>query len=138
MRKKGYIFLLLLLLLGPFGFTQGEANVWYFGNTGLKFPLGGGVPSVLTSNLSSFGKEGVTTIADAAGDLLFYTDGVTIFDKLGGTMANGTGIAGGYTSSQMGIIIPDPGNKKPILSFYSCLSRKNRKFNYARTLLLDY
>ena len=68
---------LVFLFIISFTFAQKEANVWYFGNkAGLDFNSGSAV--VLEDGvLDSF--EGVSTICDNDGNLLFYTDGIILF-----------------------------------------------------------
>lgn len=87
---------------------QGEANNWYFGeNAGLTF--NGGAPAALIDgNLNTI--EGCATISDAAGNLKFYTDGRTVYNRNHMTMPNGSGLQGNSSSSQSGLIVPHPGN----------------------------
>ncbi len=68
---------LLLLLLFPFILlSQGEFNQWRFGNgAGLNF--NSGTPSVVYSSISS--SEAAASVADCYGNLLFYTDGETVW-----------------------------------------------------------
>ena len=97
-----------LILLPILTFSQNEAAIWYFGqNAGLDFNSGS--PVVLTDGqLSTF--EGCATISDASGNLLFYTDGITVYDKNHNIMPNGTGLNGNSSSSQSAIIVPKPNN----------------------------
>ena len=105
--KKTLLVLLLLLNLFPV-FGQQEAAIWYFGrNAGLDF--NSGVPVPLTNGqLNTY--EGCATIADTNGNLLFYTDGITVWNRNHTTMANGFGLLGDPSSTQSGIIVPKPGN----------------------------
>ena len=103
--KKSVIFLLVLIPF--FAFSQKEAAFWYFGNlAGLDFNSGN--PVSTTGSLMSF--EGSATMSDCDGNLLFYTDGVTVWDNTHNEMTNGTGLLGNPSSTQSAIIIPDPGN----------------------------
>jgi hypothetical protein len=52
--------------------------------------------------------EGCSSISDTAGNLLFYTDGGTIWDATGTAMPNGTGLLGEVSSSQSALIIRKP------------------------------
>ena len=81
-------------------------NIWYFGNqAGLDFSSG--APVALTdSQMASL--EGVASISDANGDLLFYTNGVNVWDKNHAVMPNGTGLFGNVSTSQSAIIVPKP------------------------------
>ena len=104
--KKSVIFLLVLIPF--FAFSQKEAANWYFGDfSGLDFNTGS--PVVLTDGqISTF--EGCATISDYQGNLLFYTDGNTVWDNSHNIMSNGTGLLGDSSSSQSAIIVPRPNN----------------------------
>ncbi len=55
--------------------------------------------------------EGSASIADAGGKLLFYTDGVSVWNYTHQVMENGTGLMGDSSSTQSAIIVPQPGSK---------------------------
>ena len=100
---------MLLMLITTFCFqlnAQKEHNIWYFGeNAGLDF--NSGVPVPLTNGMLDTW-EGCATIADDNGNLLFYTDGITVWDKNHSVMPNGTGLLGNNSSSQSAIIVSKP------------------------------
>ena len=83
-----------------------EGNIWYFGqNAGLDF--NSGAPVALTDGqLNTL--EGCATISDQNGALLFYTDGMTVYDRNHGIMPNGTGLVGNNSSTQSSIIVGKP------------------------------
>ncbi len=54
--------------------------------------------------------EGCSSIADAAGNLLFYTDGATVYNSSHVTMANGTMLFGNNSACQACVIIKQPGS----------------------------
>jgi gliding motility-associated-like protein len=86
--------------------AQGEANIWYFGeNAGLDFNSGTPLP-LLDGQLNTI--EGCASISDNLGNLLFYTDGITVWNKNHQVMLNGTGLNGDISSSNSAIIIPKP------------------------------
>ncbi len=88
--------------------AQKEGCNWYFGeNAGLSFCTG--TPVALTDGALST-LEGVATISDHSGNLLFYTDGMTVYDALHNIMPNGTGLLGHPSSTQSGIIVKAPGS----------------------------
>ncbi len=98
--------IVILFLITNVGFAQREANIWYFGNNaGLDFNSGS--PSVLLDGVLST-EEGCATISTASGDLLFYTDGITIWNKDHLIMLNGTGLNGDVTSTHSALIVPKP------------------------------
>ncbi len=88
--------------------AQGQANVWYFGqNAGLDFNSGN--PVALT-NGQLYQLEGVASISDASGNLLFYTDGMAVWNKQHVTMPNGSGLMGDWSSTQSACIVQKPGS----------------------------
>jgi gliding motility-associated-like protein len=88
--------------------AQGPADNWYFG-TGAGLSFTGGAPVSLVGGMIS-SAEGVSSLSDAAGNLLFYTDGVTVFASNHSAMPNGTGLLGGNSSSQSAVAMPKPGS----------------------------
>lgn len=87
---------------------QNENKKWYFGqNAGLDFTSGSPVP--LTGSAMNT-PDNSATISDAAGNILFYSDGVTVWNRLHNVMSNGSGILGSSTGGQPATIVPHPGN----------------------------
>ena len=106
MKKR--IFLLTILFLSIAGFAQGETNIWYFGsNAGLDFNSGS--PVALTNGQINT-IEGSAVLSNNLGQLLFYTDGSTLYNKNHVVMQNGSGLMGHTSSSQSATIVPMPGN----------------------------
>lgn len=100
------LLLFILLFLSINCFSQGEANIWYFGRyAGLDFNSGN---PVALSNSRLTTNEGCATISNSNGQLLFYTDGITIWDKSHNIMPNGRGLLGHPSSTQSALIIPKP------------------------------
>lgn len=88
--------------------AQKEASIWYFGfNAGLDFNSGTPVP-LTDGQLST--REGGATMSDSNGNLLLYSDGMTVWNKNHQPMPNGTGLLGDTSTAQSGIIIPKPGD----------------------------
>lgn len=105
--KKLFSTITLIMLAGLL-FAQQERNIWYFGfGAGLDF--NSGAPTVLTNGALNT-DEGCSSICDANGDLLFYTDGITIWDRTHAVMLNGTGLTGDPSSTQSGLIVKKPGS----------------------------
>ena len=103
--------------------AQKEANNWAFGqNVGLTWNttqsltatgLAGTANAVLDglptfTRTSIVTQEGCFSLSDSDGNLLFYSDGMTIWDKNNAVMTNGTGLTGHNSSAQSGIILPYP------------------------------
>lgn len=80
--------------------------IWYFGeNAGINFNTD--PPTALTDGRVNT-IEGCASICDTNGNLLFYTDGRTVWNKYHDTMVNGTGLSGHPSSAQSALIIPKP------------------------------
>ena len=91
-----------LLLLG-----QGQGTHWYFGDrAGLRFDPDGSVTPLDNGRITTF--EGCATISDEFGNLLFYTDGIVVYDSTHEPMENGNGLLGDPSSTQSAIIVPKP------------------------------
>lgn len=105
--KKSYLLTFTILCVSTTFFAQHYAEKWYFGNmAGLDFS--GGAPTVITNSQMTAG-EGSASISDPeTGDLLFYTDGITVWDANNAVMPNGTGLMGGMSSTQAALIVPVP------------------------------
>ncbi|SEQ86890.1 gliding motility-associated C-terminal domain-containing protein [Hyunsoonleella jejuensis] len=88
--------------------AQKQAANWYFGeNAGLKFNLDNNSVNVVRDGRLST-REGCASISDDRGNLLFYTDGITIWNRNHNIMVNGNGLHGDSSSTQSGIIVPNP------------------------------
>jgi gliding motility-associated-like protein len=110
------IYLTIVLLMFIYtSFGQKQSNIWYFGkNAGLDFNHGS--PIVLEDgNMDNF--EGVSCISDRYGKLLFYTDGLTVYDKQHQIMQNGSDLAGHPSSTQSGVIVPVPNSETKYIIF---------------------
>ena len=107
--KKLQVILITIIIYGTHVVcAQNQANIWYFGNqAGIDFNSGS--PVALT-NSAMDQVEGCASIADANGNILFYTDGMTIWNSNNAVMPNGSGLMGHISSAQSGIIVPKPGN----------------------------
>ena len=53
-------------------------------------------------------QEGCSVMHDNLGDLLFYSDGVTVWDQSHSVMPNGIGLLGHFSSAQSALIVPKP------------------------------
>ncbi len=106
---KKVLQILLFLTCASASFSQKEANIWYFGhNCGLDFNTT--PPTTLTDGALD-SPEGCASIADENGNLLFYSDGSTVYNKNHTVMAGGTKLNGNKTATQSAVIVPQPGNK---------------------------
>lgn len=110
----------IVLLFGLFAPTllmgQGETSNWYFGNgAGITFNEDGSVTPLTNGKINTF--EGCATISDSFGQLLFYTDGIIVYNQDHLVMQNGNGLFGDPSSTQSALIIPQPGNPDIFLVF---------------------
>lgn len=89
--------------------SQKQADIWYFGEkAGIDFLSGTAVP--LTDQDVMSAVKASSVISDSLGNLLFFTDGVKIWDRSFNLMSNATGLHGDKLSTQPCIIVPHPGN----------------------------
>jgi len=88
-----------------YGNQRQISNQWYFGEmAGIDFNQPTPVP--ITDANMMFSPEGCATISDAQGELLFYTNGNTVWNKNHNIMSNGTGLAGDSAATQGVLIMP--------------------------------
>ncbi|MDZ7741823.1 MAG: PKD domain-containing protein [Bacteroidota bacterium] len=100
--------LFVLLTIYTYSFAQNQANIWYFGEyAGIDFNGANPVP-LLNSAMDQ--NEGCATISDENGNLLFYTDGSTVWNSNHDIMMNGTGLLGHPSATQSAVIVPHPGD----------------------------
>ncbi len=112
---KRFIYIFLFLFLANLLHAQKEASIWYFGEkAGLDFT--GGNPVALTDGQMDTW-EGCSAISTASGQLLLYTDGVTVWNREHNIMPNGTGLLGNPSSTQSGMIVPYPGTNSKVFVF---------------------
>jgi hypothetical protein len=120
-RSIQLLFLLYSICAANFAYSQyyiPENSVWAMANfAGVDFS--GGQPVPITSQVT--GSECSAAVSDAGGHLRFYTDGSTVWDRLGNVMPNGQNINNTGTSSltttQGALIVPHPGNPNQYFIF---------------------
>ena len=87
-----------------YGVANQTSNQWYFGEqAGIEFTNG---PIAILDGNNQDAPEGCATISDVNGDLLFYTNGVTIWNRDHEVMLNGDAIGGELLSAQNSLIMP--------------------------------
>jgi gliding motility-associated-like protein len=109
-RKLARTLYILVLIFSQPIYSQQQAWNWYFGDhAGISFSSG--TPTAVV-NSSMLAGEGCSSISDSTGNLLFYTDGISVYDAHHTLMPNGGGLTGGASSSQSAIIVKKPGSPK--------------------------
>jgi PKD repeat protein len=100
-----YIFFLFSALNSS---ASNETNIWYFGfGAGLDFNSGS--PVAISGGMTNT-YEGCSSICDANGNLLFYSDGLTVWNRNHQVMPNGSGLTGDFSSTQSALIVQQPGS----------------------------
>jgi PKD repeat protein len=104
-----YCFFISYFLLCNLIAKAQQGNIWYFGNyAGVNFNTS--PPSNLDGSAINT-LEGTSVICDDNGNLLFYTDGTTVYNRTHEPMPNGTNMKGHKSTYQSSIIVPKPGDK---------------------------
>ena len=120
------LFVKIIFCKGQINPESKRANNWYFG-LGAGIDWSSGSPIVVTNGQTNT-QEGSSSISDKNGNLLFYSDGNTIWNKNNVPMQNGydllgcDGIPTQINSGQNALIIPHPGNDSLYYMFHiGCL-----------------
>lgn len=105
--KKSICFFFFLVFFSEFLLAQKESSYWYFGdNCGLRFSDS----NVTVLNDGQLTAPACASISDRFGNLLFYTDGNTVWNRYHNIMGNGNNISV-YNKSLFNfvcIIVPCP------------------------------
>ncbi|WP_020526278.1 OmpA family protein [Flexithrix dorotheae] len=127
---RGFLPFLFFILFSPFfSLAQGEANTWFFGkNAGISFGANG--PEAVTYAALNT-EEGCATISDKDGNLLFYTDGVSVWNHHHEILKNGEGLMGNPSSTQSGVILAHPGKKSHYFIFTIAEHGHENGFRYS-------
>jgi len=107
--------------------AQKEDHSWYFSSTYKGFFFDFNTNSIsVTSNHAPLSYEGCGVAADpTTGNILFYSDGITVFDKNNIPMSNGSGLLGDITCTTNGIPCPVPGIINKYYLFYNSANSPN-------------
>jgi hypothetical protein len=112
------------------GYSSAQlTNIWYFGGqAGISFnpQAGSSIPYPISSS-AMLASEGTATICDGNGQILFYSNGETVYNKIHQVMLNGTGLLGHNSSFQGVLIVPVPNND----SIYYIFTADAFERNYA-------
>jgi hypothetical protein len=110
MKTKHLFFIALFFVLLINLAKAQHGNVWVYGigNT-LDFNQS---PPVDAPQRPMQAFEGSAVACDSLGNLLFYTNGITVYDKNDQIMPNGDSLKGGSSASMAAQIVPWPGHSK--------------------------
>ncbi len=101
-------FLILFSLFNTLMVSQNENSKWFFGHgAAIDFMPN---PPTLIPNSSMSVTAGASSIADANGNLLFYSNGNTVWNQTNAIMANGTGLYSYTNSATSSLILKKPGS----------------------------
>lgn len=129
---KRYNLLIIICLLCIFSqinlFAQQEEYNWYFGiNAGLDFST---TPPTATTNSAMSQWEGCAVASDRDGNLMFYTNGINVYNKNHQLMLNGSGLLGNNSSNHSAIIVSHPGNKNRFYIFTTSYQGNSNGLRY--------
>ena len=86
-----------------YGLQEQRANIWYFGqNAGIDFNQ---MPAVPLADSQMNAPEGCSTISDRNGQVIFYTDGVDVYDREH-TQLTTSNLGGEQGATQSALIVP--------------------------------
>jgi gliding motility-associated-like protein len=89
--------------------SRHEADIWFFGqNAGIDFRSDLAVP--VLNNFEMVALQSCAIISDSTGNMLFFTDGMHVWNRMEGIMPNGGNLHGDPGVTMPAIIIPRPGN----------------------------
>lgn len=125
----------LLGLISCQCFAQSEMANWHFGN-GVFLDFNSGCPTSV-SNSALTTTESCSSISLSTGDLLFYTNGVSVYNSNDSLMTNGSDLLGNLSATQGTIIIPFP-NSTNLYYIFTADSEQNYIINNGEGLGLNY
>lgn len=87
---------------------QGETWNWFYANSTSALDFSSGIPLPLPFSALPDSGDGSSSISDAQGNLLFYSNGERVWDATHNVMPNGSGLLGDSMSTQAALIVPQP------------------------------
>ena len=101
-------FILFFSVISLNTFSQNEFNNWIFGNNAWIDFSSGSPEAEIGSSLQSL--HGTASISDSDGNLLFYSNGETIWNRNHEIMDNGDDLIGDVRVTHSAVIVPKPGS----------------------------
>jgi gliding motility-associated-like protein len=114
--------------------AQGENDHWIFGSS-CHISFKNGTPKVLPPLNTLKTLEGCSSVSDKYGNLLFYSDGITVWNKNHSIMQNGTGLKGDPSSTSSCVVVPFP--KHPNMYYLFCVQANTGNNHYLTYNLID-
>src|SRR5690348_1706267 len=105
------VLLICLTYLSITSLAQKQANIWYFTDYGLDFNQ---TPPALITDAAFHKSLAMGIATDANGELLFYTDNYTVFNRFHEKMANGKDLLDinlSTNSYQNSVVVRKPGSE---------------------------
>ncbi|MDX9790287.1 MAG: hypothetical protein RBT61_05620 [Candidatus Kapabacteria bacterium] len=100
--------MLVLIIIPTLMYGRNDAMNWFFGDkSAISFNTSDGEPIAIEGSLLST-LEGCSAVSDTNGNLLFYTDGVRVWNRNHEVMNPNNNLAGHYSSTQSALIIRQP------------------------------
>ncbi|MCD6331904.1 MAG: gliding motility-associated C-terminal domain-containing protein [Bacteroidales bacterium] len=132
-----FIWVLLSILVITPARGQKQNNIWYFGNhAGLDFSIFFPFP-LADGQINT--PEGVASVSDSTGRLLFYTDGVTVWDSTHQIMNPYNPLKGDPSSTHSATILPNPNNPKQYYIFTTpVVNNQNPDYTGLDYYLVDF
>ncbi len=112
-------------------YSQKEAAHWFFGNNAA-LNFNNNQIRAYTGSLSTL--EGCASISNKFGELLFYTDGKTVYNRNHDVLLNGYNLSGNKSSTQSAIIVPKPASSNIYYIFTVAHAEKFELFEYKKGL----
>jgi hypothetical protein len=128
MKRKSQVLCVFFIATGLAGSAQKETYNWYF-------PLGGALnfstspPQPLANSSMTMISDPCGAISDANGNLLFYTNSQTVWDRNDNVMPNGSNLMTDFSDSQSGYIVQDPGNSHKYYIFNTRAAVQELRYN---------
>jgi gliding motility-associated-like protein len=107
--------------------AQKQNNQWRLGTGGAVNFNPSRPVSLPASRISSI--QGTSAADRSTGALLFYTDGLTVWDAQDAPMPNGTGLRGTQSVFQAGQVVPRPGNPDQYYLFNTGSAAQGLSYN---------
>lgn len=104
-------------------------NTWYFGDhAGIDFNCDPPKPLI---NSALYSEEATSSVSDSNGNILFYSNGIYLFDASHDTMSNGSGLMSNDEAAQSSLAVKQPGNNNLYYLFTVDDKAGNNGFRYS-------